>query len=59
MQLKGKLRDLEAEIEDLKAENQTLVVKERICNDELQAAREEAIRVCYKLVSHAKTEKVL
>ncbi|KAI3470744.1 hypothetical protein Pfo_027407 [Paulownia fortunei] len=44
MQLKGKLRDLEAEIEYLKAENQTLIVKERICNDELQAARKEAIR---------------
>ncbi|KAL7108951.1 hypothetical protein ACP275_06G145400 [Erythranthe tilingii] len=43
-QLKAKVRDLEAEIEILKAEKQTLVMKERTRNDELQAARKEAIR---------------
>ncbi|KAF4392667.1 hypothetical protein F8388_003087 [Cannabis sativa] len=37
------LREKEGEYEDLEALNQTLIIKERKCNDELQEARKEMI----------------
>ncbi|KAL6526816.1 hypothetical protein OROGR_015906 [Orobanche gracilis] len=49
--LKRKLECLEAEIEYLKAENRTLIVNERISNDELQAARKEAIKEIRTILS--------
>ena len=39
------LREKEGELEDLEALNQTLIVKERKSNDELQEARKELINV--------------
>ena len=39
------LREKEGELEDLEALNQTLIVKERKSNDELQEARKELISV--------------
>ncbi|KAL3650165.1 hypothetical protein CASFOL_006568 [Castilleja foliolosa] len=54
-QLKGKLSFLEAEIEYLKAENRMLVVKERVSNDELQAARKEAIKEMETVFAHPRT----
>lgn len=39
------LREKEGELEDLEALNQTLVVKERKSNDELQEARKELVNV--------------
>lgn len=39
------LKEKEEELEDLEALTQTLVVKERKCNDELQDARKELITV--------------
>lgn len=39
------LKEKEEELEDLEALTQTLVVKERKCNDELQDARKELIAV--------------
>lgn len=44
--LKG-LREKEDELEDLEALNQTLIVKERKSNDELQEARKELINVSF------------
>lgn len=40
------LREREGELEDLEDLNQTLIVKERKSNDELQEARKELISVC-------------
>ena len=39
------LREKEGELEDLEALNQTLIVRERKSNDELQEARKELINV--------------
>ena len=39
------LREKEGELEDLEALNQTLIVKERKSNDELQEARKELVNV--------------
>ena len=39
------LREKEGDLEDLEALNQTLIVKERKSNDELQDARKELISV--------------
>lgn len=39
------LREKEGDLEDLEALNQTLIVKERKSNDELQEARKELINV--------------
>lgn len=39
------LREKEGELEDLEALNQTLIVKERKSNDELQDARKELVNV--------------
>lgn len=41
------LREKEGESEDLEALNQTLIVKERKSNDELQDARKELINVSF------------
>lgn len=41
------LREKEGEYEDLDALNQTLIIKERKCNDELQEARKELISVSF------------
>lgn len=40
------LREREGELEHLEDLNQTLIVKERKSNDELQEARKELISVC-------------
>jgi chaperonin cofactor prefoldin len=40
------LREREGELDDLEDLNQTLIVKERKSNDELQEARKELINVC-------------
>lgn len=40
------LREREGELDDLEDLNQTLIVKERKSNDELQEARKELISVC-------------
>lgn len=45
------LREKEGELEDLEALNQTLIVKERKSNDELQEARKELISVSIYSVS--------
>lgn len=45
------LREKEGELEDLEALNQTLIVKERKSNDELQEARKELISVSVSFVS--------
>lgn len=39
------LREKEGELDDLEALNQTLIVKERMSNDELQEARKELVNV--------------
>lgn len=41
------LKEKIEEMEDLEALNQTLIVKERETNDELQHARKELITVCF------------
>ena len=41
------LREKEGELEDLEALNQTLIVRERKSNDELQDARKELINVSF------------
>ncbi|KAL5569072.1 hypothetical protein UlMin_025647 [Ulmus minor] len=43
MRMESKLKEKEEELEDLEALNQTLVMKERKSNDELQEARKELI----------------
>lgn len=45
MQLKEKIEDLENENEDMKTVYQTLILKERTSNDELQGARTAAMKV--------------
>nr|POF25798.1 protein involved in de novo 2 [Quercus suber] len=47
------LRDKEGELEDLEALNQTLIVKERKSNDELQEARKELVNDLKDLASRA------
>lgn len=45
------IRDREGELDDLEALNQTLIVKERKSNDELQEARKELVNVSIPLQS--------
>lgn len=40
------LKEKEEELDNLEAMNQTLIIKERKTNDELQEARKELIAVC-------------
>uniref|UniRef100_A0A2N9GVG9 Factor of DNA methylation 1-5/IDN2 domain-containing protein n=1 Tax=Fagus sylvatica TaxID=28930 RepID=A0A2N9GVG9_FAGSY len=47
------LREKEGELEDLEALNQTLIVKERKSNDELQEARKELINELKEMASRA------
>ena len=43
------LREKEQDLEDLESLSQTLIIKERQSNDELQQARKELINVSYNL----------
>lgn len=45
--IQKELREKEGEYDDLEALNQTLIIKERKCNDELQEARKELISVSF------------
>ncbi|XVE69202.1 hypothetical protein DITRI_Ditri09bG0132700 [Diplodiscus trichospermus] len=47
------LREKEGELEDLEALNQSLIVRERKSNDELQEARKELINGLKEISSHA------
>lgn len=45
--IEQELREKEEELENLGSLNQTLIIKERKCNDEVQEARKELIQVSY------------
>ena len=51
--IRKQLREKEGELEDLEALNQTLIVKERKSNDELQEARKELVNDLKDLASSA------
>ncbi|XP_027334808.1 protein INVOLVED IN DE NOVO 2 [Abrus precatorius] len=51
--LQKDLRDKEQSLQDLDALNQTLIIKERKSNDELQQARKELVEGIKELSSHA------
>lgn len=44
------LKEKEEELDDLETLNQTLIVRERKSNDELQEARKELVNVSFKLL---------
>lgn len=48
-EMNEELEEKVGEMENLESLNQTLIVKERQSNDELQAARTELITVCFSL----------
>lgn len=50
-EMNAELEEKVGEMDNLESLNQTLIVKERQSNDELQAARKELIAVCFSLPS--------